>query len=71
MKLAQANLKQNPGARETCGNSKASRRLPEDDGSLKAPFLLITLDLYDSQCVQNAVGFKWKLGFELVKKVWE
>lgn len=44
MKLAEATFKQNLTTTETCRSSQASMRLPEDDSSPKALFLLITLD---------------------------
>lgn len=69
MKLA--TVKKNPSARETDGSRKASMTLPEDDSCHKALFLLITLDFIWLESVQKVVGFKWKLDFDLVKKVWE
>lgn len=71
MKLAEANFKRNPITRETCRSSKASMRLPEDDSSPKALFLLITKDLYDFESIRKAVRVERRLGFDLVKKVWE
>lgn len=71
MKLAEVNFQPNLITKETCRSSKASMKLPEDDSSPKALFLLITQDLYDFESIRKAVRVERKLGLDLVKKVWE
>lgn len=52
--------KQSPGARETCGSSKASLRLSEEDCPRKALLLVITLDF---ESVQKSCLVEMEAGF--------
>lgn len=71
MKLAKVNFRQNPALERPVGAAKPLQRSLRTTALARLFSFWSHWILYDFESVQKVVGFKWKLGFDLGKKVWE